>query len=60
MSDVKSEPFSIEDGFQRCTSEYATNFCNEKVQKRMDVIAPLDPKPVKGGFVPLNNIFNRI
>ena len=59
-NDFTCEPFSIEDGFQRCKPKYATHFCNEDVQERMELVAPLDPKPVEGGFIPLNNVFNRI
>ena len=59
-NDFTCEPFSIEDGFQRCKPKYATNFCNEDVQERSELVTPMDPKPVEGGFIPLNNVFNRI
>lgn len=59
-NDFTTEPFSLEQGFQRLKPEYGTNFCNTEVREREAFVAPYDPQPVEGGFLPRNNIFNRM
>ena len=59
-NDFTCDPFSIEDGFQRLKPYGATNFSTDDVRERMNNVMPMDPQPVEGGFVPLNNVFNRI
>ena len=59
-NDFTTEPFSLEDGFQRLKPDYGTKYCNEEVRERDAFVAPFDPQPVEGGFIPRNNIFNRM
>ena len=52
--------FSLEAGFMRCKPENHGNFSAEEVREREQMVAPFDPQPVEGGFIPRNNVFNRM
>ena len=66
---AKSEPgekeftsggYSLDAGYEKVTPHYGTRFCSEEVQERNAKIQPFNAEPVEGGFIPLNNVFDRI
>ena len=51
---------SLAQGYEKIKPDYATNFGAEERRERDSKIMPWDAQPVEGGFVPLNNVFDRI
>ncbi len=60
LDPVKCTGNAVELGYQKCECENGTSFSAEEVQERQAIVAPFSPQPVEGGFVPLNNIYERI
>ena len=60
LAPVKTSGNAVELGYQKCEVEPGTSFSYEESSERMATVAPMMPKPVEGGFVPLNNVFERI
>ena len=52
---------SLDQGYEKITPTWATNFSSnsEQRQKRRNVDG-LNPQPVEGGFIPLNNVLERL
>ena len=51
---------ALEDGYVKVETQEGTHFSDENVNARQARVAPYNPQPVEGGFVPLNNIYERI
>lgn len=55
--------FNLEQGFQRiipdADNDSSDSCVPNQTQERTDWVASTDPKPVKGGFLPRLNIYQR-
>ncbi len=60
LKPVKCSGNAIEDGYVKCEVEPGSYHSAHETAERMAKVAPYDPQPVAGGFVPLNNVFDRI
>lgn len=60
LEPVKTSGNAIELGYQTCEVEAGTCFSTHEMMERNMKVAPMMPEPVEGGFVPLNNIYERI
>lgn len=57
---VKTYGNALENGYVNCEVEAGTCHSTHEMSERSAKIAPFMPAPVEGGFVPLNNIYERI
>ena len=60
LAPVKTSGNAVELGYQKCEVEQGTHFAYEETAERASKVSPMMPEPVEGGFVPLNNVFERI
>ena len=60
LKPVKTSGNAMVDGYVKCEVEPGTCFSADEMAQRQATVAPYMPEPAEGGFVPLNNVFDRI
>jgi hypothetical protein len=60
LAPVKTYGNGLENGYVNCEIEAGTCFSMHEMAERSAKTAPYMPEPVEGGFIPRNNIYERI
>ena len=60
LAPVKCSGNAAELGYVKCEVEAGTRFSEHEMMERGRKVMPMMPEPVEGGFVPLNNVYERI